>query len=145
MDDTDDVFSLEELNTKYDHVTVILMLASDYEIFCSELLNSNDQVVLTIANFMKLMDDFTSFISGTKCGDSIIMENLLNEWLPRWKAGGKSNYTNLTMTNMEILYSEMSPIDLEGMHINRCVKQTKGHNMMAIDECCEILNDYLKK
>ena len=46
---------------------------------------------------------------------------------------------------MEILYSEMSPTDLEGMRINRCVRQNKGHNMMAMDECCEILNNYLKK
>ena len=86
--DRNAAYSLDELNTKYDHDTVILMLASDYEIFCVELLNSNDQVVLIIAKFMKLMNDFTGFISGTKCGDSIVMENILNEWLPIWKAGG---------------------------------------------------------
>ena len=143
--DSDAVYSLDELTAAYDHDTIILMLASDYENFCSELMYSNDQVVLTIANFMKLISDFTGFISGTRYGDSIVMKHILNEWLPIRKAGGKSNYTNLTMTNMEILYSEMSPTDLEGMRINRCVRRTKGHNMMAMDKCCEILNDYLKK
>ena len=92
---------------------------------------------------MKLLHDFVRFINETKCGDSIVMENIFNDWLPIWKAGGKLNYTNLTMTNTGIFYNKMTPVDLEDIRINRCVKQNKGHSMMAIDKSCEILNDYL--
>mmetsp|Transcript_30981 Transcript_30981/g.29809 ORF Transcript_30981/g.29809 Transcript_30981/m.29809 type:complete len:100 (-) Transcript_30981:85-384(-) len=49
------------------------------------------------------------------------------------------------MTNMEILYSEMSPFDLECMRLNRMMRQKENGGMIAIDECCEVLNDHLKK
>ena len=61
-----------------------------------------------------------------------------------WKADGKYNYTELFMANMEMLYTEMSPIDLYGMRINGCVQLKENHNKVAIDESCEILNDHLK-
>ena len=141
----DSSYSLEEMIDKFSNANVILMLAADYEKFCGELQLSGDEIVVTVANYMSLMSDFVSYKDSISCGDSICMEVILNEWLPIWKAGGKPNYTNLTMTNMEILYDEMSPTDLEAMRINRCVRRTKERNMMAMDECCEILNDYLKK
>ena len=144
-DDLSKHYSLDELTEVYDHSDVVLILSRDYELFCNELLLSNDGVVRTIANYMRLVDDMVLYTDSIACGDSISMEVILNKWLPLWKAGGKPHYTNLTMTNMEILYNEMSPTDLEGMRINRCVRRTKDRNMMAMDECCEILNDYLKK
>ena len=55
---------------------------------------------------MKLISDMVEYTDSTVCGDSICMEVILNEWLPIWKVGGKPNYTNLTMTNMDILSSE---------------------------------------
>ena len=73
------------------------------------------------------------------------MEHILNEWLPIWKTCRKTNYVNLTMTNMEILYSEISSIDLEYMRLNRIMRQKENGGMIAIDECCEVLNDHLKK
>ena len=102
-------------------------------------------MVYTIANYMSLMKDMVMYTESIACGDSICMEEILNKWLPLWKAAGKPHYCNLTMTNMEILYGEMSAADLEAMCINRCVRRTKDRDMMAMDECCEILNDYLKK
>ena len=49
------------------------------------------------------------------------------------------------MTNVEILYGKFFPVDLEAIRINRCVRRTKDRDMMKMDECCEILNYYLKK
>ena len=73
------------------------------------------------------------------------MEVLLNEWLPIWKPCRKTNYVNLTMTNMDILYNEMDPYDLKVTRINGLIRHTKYDGMMEIDEYCEILNDYLTK
>ena len=73
------------------------------------------------------------------------MEILLKEWLPIWKTCRKTNYLNLCMTNMEILYNEMSCADLEAMRINRMMRQKENGGMIAMDEACEILNDQLKK
>lgn len=61
-----------------------------------------------------------------------------------WKAGGKSNYRELSIANMERLYNKTSPVDLEGMRINRCVQLKENNNKAAINESCEILNDHLK-
>ena len=55
----------------------------------------------------------------------------------------KTNYVNLSMTNMEILYSEMYTADLEAMKINIIMRQKENGGMIAIGECCEILNDHL--
>ena len=49
------------------------------------------------------------------------------------------------MTNIEILYSKISTADLEGMRINRMMRQKKNEGMVAITERCEVLNDHLKK
>ena len=67
---------------------------------------------------MSLMKDMVMYTDSILCGDSICMEEILNKWLPLWKANGKPHYCNLTMTNMEILYDEMSPTDLEAIRIN---------------------------
>ena len=48
------------------------------------------------------------------------------------------------MMKMENLYREMSPYDLESLRINRMMKHTTVDGMLAMDECCEILNDQLK-
>lgn len=114
--------------------------------FASRLYNADDEIVFTISNCMSLMKGMVMYTGSISCGDSICMEEILNKWLPLWKACGKPHYCNLTMTNMEILYGEMSTSDLEAsMRINRCVKRTEDRDMMAMDDCCEVLNDYLKK
>ena len=109
------------------------MLAVDYEMFYKKLLQPGDKIIVTIANGMSLMSDFMSCTESPSCGDSIYMEVVLNECLPIWKVGSKPNYTNLTMTNMEILYDEMSPTDLESMRVNRCVRRIYERNMMAMN------------
>ena len=55
----------------------------------------------------------------------------------------KTNYVNLSMTNMEILYSEMYTADLEAMKINIIMRQKENGGMITIEECYEILNDHL--
>lgn len=135
-------YSLEEMIDKLTNASVILMLAADYEKFFSELLLSSNEIVVTVATYMSLMSDFVSYTDIISCGDSIYMEVIHNKWLPIWKAGGKPNYTNWTMTNMEIPYDEISATDLEAIRINKCVRKRQEGNMMAMDECCEILNDY---
>ena len=47
-------YSLDELTQVYDHRDVVLILSRDYELFCNELLHSNDGVVRAIANFVRL-------------------------------------------------------------------------------------------
>lgn len=130
----DTSYLLDEMINKYSNANVILMLAADYEKFYSELLSSQVEMVLTVSKYMSLMGDYVTYTDSISCGDSICMEVILNEWLPIWKASGKPNYTNLTMTNMEILYDEMSASDLEAMRINRCIRRTHKRNMMTMDE-----------
>ena len=61
---------------------------------------------------MFIANEYLLYTNSTTTGDYIAMEQLLNNWLPIWKAGRKCNYTELSMANMEILYKEMSPIDI---------------------------------
>ena len=122
-----------------------MIISSDYEHFCAELCNSNDEVVLTISNCMSLIKDMVMYTDNILCGESICMVEILNKWLPLRKAGGKPHYCNLTMRHIETLYDDMSPADLEAMRINRFLRRTKDRGMIVMDECCEILNDYLKK
>ena len=120
-------------------------MISDYQEFCKDLLCSSDEIVRAIANFMVVASDYSLNVDSTSAGDSISLECLLNDWLPIWKAGGKTNYTELSCTNMEIMYNEMTPCDLEGMRLNRFIQLNENHSKVAIDESCEILNDHLKR
>ena len=98
-------YSLEELAECCSDEEQIIFLIQDYESFCNDLEFSGDEITMTICNFMKAANDFSLYQDGIKEGDSISMEVLLNEWLPVWKSCRKTNYVNLTMVNMEILYS----------------------------------------
>lgn len=49
------------------------------------------------------------------------------------------------MAGMEILYSEMSQIDLEDKRINRCVQLKENNGKVAMDESYEILNAHHKR
>ena len=138
-------YSLEELTDACTKEDILIVLIQDYINYCSELRSCGDEITRTVANFMTLCSDYKMYTDGTKAGDSISMEIILNEWLPIWKTCRKTNYLNLCMTNMEILYSEMSCADLEGMRINRMMRQNANSGMIAMDEACEILNDQLKK
>ena len=138
-------YSIDELQNIFTNKEVIIMMVSDYELFCSDLSCSSDEVVRTVANFMLAANDYSLNVNITTAGESIVVECLLNEWLPIWKAGGKTNYTELSFTNMEIMYDEMSPSDLEGMRLNRFIQLKENHGKVAIDESCEILNAHLKR
>ena len=56
----------------------ILILSRDYELFYDELSQSNDENVITVASFMRLVDDVVMY----KDSDSIYMEVILNKWDP---------------------------------------------------------------
>ena len=73
------------------------------------------------------------------------MEHILNGWLPIWKTCRKTNYVNLTMTNMYILYNKVLTVDLEGVMINRMMRQKENGGMIGIAKCCDVLNAHLKK
>ena len=94
------------------------MLIADYENFYNSLCDSKDEIVRSIANIMSIAHEYLLFTYSIATWDSITIKHILNKWLPIWKAGGKSNYTELLMANMGILNSEMTHIDLEGMRIN---------------------------
>ena len=96
---------------------------------------------MTISNYLNLCLDYKMCTESTSKGDSISMEILLNNWLPIWKTCRKTNYVNLSMTNMEIMYNEMSCADLEEVRMNRMIRQKENRGMIAIDEACEMLND----
>lgn len=74
---------------------------------------------------MLAVSDYSLNVDITSAGDFIAIECLLNEWLQIWKAGGKTNYTELSFTNMEIMYNEMTPCDLEGTMLNRFIQLKK--------------------
>ena len=93
---------------------------------------------------MKTTHNFSLYTDIIKEGDLISIEVLLNKWLPIWKECWKTN-VNHTTVNMEILYGEMSPYELESMMINRMVNHTVGGGIMAVEECCDLLNDHLKR
>ena len=112
---------------------VIVFLVQDYEIFCRELAVCGDEITETIMSYMFLCNEYTIYTTSTKEGDSISMEHILNNWLLIWKTCRKTNYVNLAMTNMEILYSELSTIDLEAMMINIMMRQKDKGGMIAIN------------
>ena len=49
----------------------VLLLAVNYEQFCSNLTHSSDKVVKKIANYMALCDDYNIYIENIWQGDSI--------------------------------------------------------------------------
>ena len=97
-------YSLEELVDCLSDEDQVIFLIQDYESFFNELELSGDEITFTICNFMKTANDFSLYKDGIKEGDYISMEVLFNEWLTVWKSCRKTNYVNLTMVNMEILY-----------------------------------------
>ena len=94
---------------------------------------------------MRLASHLELYMDSTGNHDSIVMKSLINGWLPIWKASGKSNYKKLSLRNMDIMYDKMIPSDIETRRINRCVRRQVDHQMMATDDYCEMVNDYLKK
>lgn len=73
-----------------------------------------------------------TYTNSTLTGDSICMD------VPLMKAGGELNYEYLTMTNMQILYGEISPTDSEGICNKRCARTTKDRDVMSMG-CYKIL------
>lgn len=126
VDGESNIYSLHKLTQVFDPRDVMLILSIEYELFFIDLLNSDDKIVVTITNIMTLINDMVMYINIIACGDSMCIEVILNEWLLLQKAGGKPHYTNLTMTNMEILHGELTSVDLEGMWINPCVRRKQS-------------------
>lgn len=122
-------YSINELQERMNNQDFIILMISDYEDFCT--------------NFMVAANDYSLNVYSTSAGDSIAVECLLNNRLPIWKAGGKKNYTELLLTNIEIMYDEISPCDLEEMRLNRSIQLKENHGKVAMDKSCEILNDHL--
>ena len=77
--DIDNTYSISELVEQYDREEVVLVLAYNYEQFCEELFNSDDEIVLTISNHILLMKEMIMYTDSIVCGDSICMEELLNK------------------------------------------------------------------
>ena len=84
-------YSIEELTKSFTDQEVIIMLVTDYENCCEKLCERNDEIFRTISNLMSVTNKYLLYTNSTATLDSIVMEQLLNGWLPLWKAGGKSN------------------------------------------------------
>ena len=143
-DDTNNGYSINCALSKFTFEEVLLLLSHNYERYCENLLDSTDEVVQTIANYMKYCAEFELYLASTREGDSIAMESLMTTLLPLWKAAHKPKYVNLTCTNSEVLYKIMDPNTLELMRINRCSRLSVGKGMIGMDDVCEQLNDHTK-
>lgn len=85
-------YSIEELTQSFSNQEMIIMFVADYENYCEKLSESNDEIFRTIANLMFVTTEYLLYSNSTAIGDYIAMEQLLNDWLPMWKAGVRSNY-----------------------------------------------------
>ena len=66
-------YSLNELVQCCTEEERIIFLIHDYQSFCNDLLLSNDEITVTICNFMNTANDFALYNDSTKVGDSIAM------------------------------------------------------------------------
>jgi len=75
---------------------------------------------------------------------------VLWQWIPRWKAAGKTTYLEVSLRLLHMLYGgdaagSLSEEELELYRKNRVVRLSEGAGCVATDDVCEMLNDWLKE
>ena len=128
------------------------MLAEQFERKLVELQESSDEVWVFLANFVIIAREFRLFVKSYRRGDSIAVESIMASWLPIWNACDRKNYCKLSILQMENLYDRLKFSQLQRLRMNRFVRlykdDVKGEHqwgrMLATDDMCEILNDWLK-
>ena len=124
---------------------LLLLLVCNYEEYRKNQINSSNELVQKISNYMKLCKEFQLLESSIREGNSIGIESIMCELLPVWKAAHKVKYVDLTAANSEMLYQKMDHYTLEMMRLNRCARLSRGKGMVGMDNVCEQLNNHTKE
>jgi len=137
--------TMTQLTETFNEEDQILILQHNYRRHVVQQESSTDEIVRHMAQLMKLANSFFLFLDSIKCGDAIAIEHTMVEWLPRWRAVGKHRYVDLVLRMIETNYGRLSPYQLEELRWNRCVRMNEGRDMVAMDDVCEMLNDWTKE
>jgi hypothetical protein len=91
-----------------------------------------------------LTADFILFDKSVKIGDSIAAEIIMTSWIWVMALTAKSKYRDLIACWIEVVDS-MSPAQLQSLRINAFVRLHADKGMIAKDDMCEKINQWLKK
>ena len=137
--------SLNDLKNHFTKQERILIVEHSYEVWSDTLRNSKDECVFYMAAFNEIANSYLLYLDSIRCGDSPAQEFVLAEWAPLWKVSEKRRYVELVFTTMECFYESMTIEHLEEFRLNRSVRLTAGRDMIATDDACEVLNDWVKE
>lgn len=118
----------------------IMTIGRHFLAFMNGLRHSDNEVVRFTVAFMDMATEYEIFCNSIKCGDAYTVELLLVDWIPVWHVSSKHRYFNLSLRMVEVLYGDLTSVQLEEVRRNRFIRMHKGKGSVAMDDFCEILN-----
>ena len=131
-----------------DYLTIndqVMVIDKRYVGYAEILLQSPDEAAELFAHIMKVSKIYILFCDFIRQGYAILIESIMVELLLRYKFGGKRSYVKLYMRTTDTNYEKMTHSELEELLWNQCSVITAGRSMIAMDNFCEMLNDWIKK
>ncbi len=97
---------------------VLCLMAIDFQVFLSQLLESTDEHIMLIVNFLLVSLEFLEFVLLYRSQDSIIIESG-NKWFaPIWKVLGQVKYLEAIWEQMDALYGTFPYSRTQEIRIN---------------------------
>ncbi len=75
---------------------VLCSMVIDFQVFLSQSLESTDEHLMLIVNFLLVSGEFLEFVLSYRSQDSIIVESVYKRFAPIWKVLGQVKYLEAT-------------------------------------------------
>jgi hypothetical protein len=83
---------------------LLCSIAIEFQLFLSRLMQSTDDHLKLLANFLLVSGEFLEFVLPYRSQDSITIEMGYQWFAPIWKVLGQTKYMEATWEQMDALY-----------------------------------------